>query len=137
MSGVTTCRCLPTIGSSATSGAGILHDSLGGVNDAGTGIAKGHITADTQSIAGAKTFTSDLSLDGDLILSGGGDILGATNNDVRIITSGTGFTKIGTGATNHGLTNSGDLLVSGDLEVNGKLFMDGTAQVGDNTNFRS
>lgn len=136
MSLETRCRCMSTIGSSAASGAGILHDSLVGVNDAGTGVAKGHITASTQSIVGAKTFTDDLSLDGDLILTSGGDIISQSNNDIRLIPNGTGITKIGTGTTSRSLDSPDDLFITGDLEVDGTLFCESNILLTDNRNLQ-
>lgn len=129
----------------------IAHDSLAGINQAGAGIANGHINASAQSIVGAKTFT-DLSVDninidantisstdtdGDILLlpdgaGGVGNIDDLAGYSLRFNTTGSLLedqANISTNATS-GITTTWQSFTSGvnGLLDNVEILMSGTQQ---------
>ncbi|NIA01851.1 MAG: hypothetical protein GWP15_00545, partial [Nitrospirae bacterium] len=68
-----------------------------------------------------------LTMAGNLIFTGGGQVNTSANGDLTLLPNGTGITIVGdAGATSHALNANDDLFVNGQLEVDGNVWADGT-----------
>jgi hypothetical protein len=77
-------------------------------------------------IGGGSDFSGDVSIGGDIYLTGGGAVKTTANGDLQLLPDGSGFTKVGdAGSPNRlGSTTNDDLYVSGKLEVDGYTWFD-------------
>lgn len=83
---------------------------------------------------GSATLT-DLTLTGDLIFSGGGEINTTAPNNIFLVPGTGGITQVGAGSTSHALTTNDDLFVAGKLEVDGAVFFDSASTIAGSMTF--
>lgn len=76
---------------------------------------------------GSEDIDGNIAIDGNLTLTGGGQITTTSNGNINLLPNGTGITKVGdAGSTSNGLNTNDDCFISGKLEVDGTGYFDGS-----------
>ncbi len=109
-----TANNLNTLTGGANSDADALHTHPGGVGNAGT--LDNLDSAQFLRSDANDTFEGDtLTLNGDMSLASGGNILTSSNGNVTINPNGSGIIQLGTSTNETGIQMTGDLTVSGNI----------------------
>ncbi len=98
-------------------------------------------------VTGAGTFSSTLTASNGLTVSAGGATVGGSSTVTGTLgissylqvgsVTGTTYSRLGTGATNHSLAGADSLFVTGNLEVDGSTYYDGGVTYGSGTTYDS